>query len=123
MSDATSDRTGPRNALRHGLTSKIAVMPSGDLQAYQLHVKSFTDEYHPNGATEAHLVQFLADTSWRLNRVAGLEAKLLAVAPLSQADSSASLNSRLKALANLSIYSLRLSDQFQRTIARLRLAK
>jgi hypothetical protein len=56
------------NALRHGLTGQIVVMPSEDLQAYQLHLKSFTDEYHPQGATEANLVQALADASWRLNR-------------------------------------------------------
>src|ERR1700691_5879329 len=65
------------NALRHGLTGQIVVMPSEDLHAYQLHLKSFTDEYHPNGATEANLVQALADASWRLNRVAALETNLL----------------------------------------------
>src|SRR5271163_2464885 len=65
------------NALRHGLTGQIVVMPTEDLEAYQLHLKSFTDEYHPVGATEAHLVQALADTSWRLNRVAALETNLL----------------------------------------------
>src|ERR1700728_4666613 len=43
----------------------------------QLHLKSFADEYEPRGATESNLVQALADTSWRLNRVAALETKLL----------------------------------------------
>src|ERR1700685_2423514 len=65
------------NALRHGLTGQIVVMPSEDLHAYQLHLNSFTDEYHPKGATESHLVQALADASWRLNRVAALETNLL----------------------------------------------
>src|ERR1700693_5931926 len=65
------------NALRHGLTGQIVVMPAEDLQAYQLHLESFTGEYHPKGATESHLVQALADTSWRLNRVAALETNLL----------------------------------------------
>src|ERR1700722_5727817 len=54
------------NALRHGLTGQLVVMPTEDLYAYQDHVKSFTDEYHPEGATEAQLVQALADTSWRM---------------------------------------------------------
>jgi hypothetical protein len=49
------------------------------LQAYQLHLESFTDEYHPKGATEANLVQVLADTSWRLNRVAAMETNLLSL--------------------------------------------
>jgi hypothetical protein len=94
-------------------------MPSEDLQAYQRHITSFTDEYHPKGATEAHLVQALADASWRLNRVAALEANLLTLAaarepnPLADAPGQiqdamaivAALESQPKALANLSMHS------------------
>jgi hypothetical protein len=76
-------------------------MPTEDLQAYQRHLKSFADEYDPQGATEARLAQALADASWRLNRVAALE-------------------SRSKALGNLSMHSQRLSCQFERTVAQLR---
>ncbi len=94
------------NALRHGLTGQIVVMPTEDPGAYRSHVNSFTGEYDPEGATEAHLVQALADASWRLNRVVALEANLLA------AD--------FKALANLSLHSQRLSRQFERTVAQLR---
>src|SRR5579863_5640731 len=74
------------NALRHGLTGQIVVMPTEDLQAYQLHLKSFTGEYNPKGATESHLVQALADTSWRLNRVAALETNLLTLGVTSGAN-------------------------------------
>ena len=122
------------NALRHGLTGQIVVMPTEDLQAYQSHLKSFTDEYDPQGATEANLVQALAATSWRLNRVAALEANLLTLAaarhpnPLDDAPSqiqdamaiAAALESQAKALANLSMHSQRLSRQFERTAAQLR---
>jgi hypothetical protein len=122
------------NALRHGLTGQIVVMPTEDLEAYQLHVKSFTGEYHPQGATEAHLVQALADTSWRLNRVAALETNLLTLGISSgfslHAGASqeiqdamsivAALESQSKALANLSMHSQRLSRQFERTVAQLR---
>jgi hypothetical protein len=66
-----------QNALRHGLTGQTVVMPTEDLRAYEAHVKSFQDEYQPQGATEAQLVKSLADTSWRLNRVASFEATLL----------------------------------------------
>ena len=117
------------NALRHGLTGQIVVMPTEDLQAYQSHLKSFTDEYHPQGATESNLVQALADTSWRLNRVAALEANLLTLAaarepnPLDEAPGQiqdamaivAALESQSKALSNLSMHSQRLS-----TVAQLR---
>jgi hypothetical protein len=115
------------NALRHGLTGQIVVMPAEDLQAYQSHVKSFTDEYHPKGATEASLVQSLADASWRLNRVAALETNLLTLgisgdlSPIENALSTvAALESQSKALSNLSMHSQRLSRQFERTVTQLR---
>jgi hypothetical protein len=121
------------NALRHGLTGQIVVMPTEDLQAYQLHLNSFTDEYQPQGATESHLVQALADTSWRLNRVAALETNLLTLgvthaAPITDAPQQvqdamsivAALESQSKALANLSMHSQRLSRQFERTVIQLR---
>ncbi len=122
------------NALRHGLTGQIVVMPTEDLHAYQLHLTSFTDEYDPKGATESHLVQALADTSWRLNRVAALETNLLTMGIASQlnpfSDSPqqvqdamsivAALESQSKALANLSMHSQRLSRQFERTVTQLR---
>jgi hypothetical protein len=121
------------NALRHGLTGQIVVMPTEDLQAYQLHLESFTDEYTPKGATESHLVQALADTSWRLNRVAALETNLLtlgianATSPITDAPSEvqdafaivSALESQSKALSNLSLHSQRLSRQFERTLAQL----
>ena len=79
--------TGPRteagkqrsslNALRHGLTGQIVVMPAEDLESYQHHIQSFVDEYHPQGPTETQLVQSLADAAWRLNRVSVLETNLL----------------------------------------------
>ena len=122
------------NALRHGLTGQIVVMPTEDLHAYQLHLKSFTEEYDPKGATEANLVQALADTSWRLNRVAALETNLLTMgvattrSPIADAPDQvqdalsivAALESQSKALSNLSMHSQRLSRQFERTVTQLR---
>jgi hypothetical protein len=112
------------NALRHGLTSQIVVIPTEDQQVYQLHLKSFTDEYDPQGVTESHLVQAVADTAWRLNRVAVLETNLLTLAAANPLDDAPalvmSLESQTKALANLSLHSQRLSRQFERTVAQLR---
>ena len=122
------------NALRHGLTGQIIVMPNEDLAAYQSHLKSFTAEYTPKGATESHLVQALADTSWRLNRVAALETNLLtlgianATSPITDAPQKvqdafsivSALESQSKALSNLSLHSQRLARQFERTLIQLR---
>jgi hypothetical protein len=126
-------RKSSLNALRHGLTGQIVVMPTEDLQAYQRHLESFTAEYNPQGPTEAHLVQALADTSWRLNRVAALETNVLtlglasASGPLLSAPQqiqdalaiAAALESQAKALSSLSMHSQRLSRQFERTIDKL----
>jgi hypothetical protein len=120
------------NSLRHGLTAQLAVMPTEDLAVYERHLKSFTDEYDPQGATEANLVQSLADTSWRLNRVAVLETNLLTqgiVSPppypsfrkkFSAMSIADSLASQCRSLSNLSMHSQRLSRQFERTVTQLR---
>jgi hypothetical protein len=112
------------NALRHGLTGQIVVMPAEDLQAYQRHLESFATECKPKGPIEAHLVQALADTSWRINRVAALETNLLNLAAVGEGIEdalaiAASLESQSKALANLSMHSQRLSRQFERTVDKL----
>src|ERR1700691_5600067 len=79
--------TGPRtdsgkqrsslNALRHGLTAASAVLPSEDQAAYNAHRRGFFDEYQPATPTATQLVQELAHTFWRLNRIPSLEAALL----------------------------------------------
>jgi hypothetical protein len=94
-------------------------MPTEDLKAYRRHLESFTAEYHPAGATEAHLVEALADTSWRLNGVAVLETNLLNLAAVESIEDGF-LERQSKALATLSMHSLRLSREFERTVTQLR---
>jgi hypothetical protein len=117
------------NALRHGLTGQVVVMRDEDMQAYQRHVLSFNDEYNPQGATEAHLVQALADAAWRQNRAAALETNLISglagyQGPRTELDdaicNSKSLEMRIKQLSILSVHSQRLSRQFERTEKHLR---
>jgi hypothetical protein len=136
--------TGPRtpagkhrsslNALRHGLTGQTIVLPTEDLAAYQLHSKSFLDEYQPKGATETQLVQFLIDTSWQLNRAAAIETNLLSLgladpegrlrADHPQAEAALNMAIAFRdnagAFANLSTYSQRLDRRFERTLLQLR---
>ena len=102
-------KTSSLNAIRHGLTAQTVVMPAEDPVAYQQHVQSLADEYHPQGATETLLVQALADASWRLNRVTAIEATLLAAA-----------ESPSKTMCNLSLHTQRLSRQFEKTVIQLR---
>jgi hypothetical protein len=102
-------QTSSLNALRHGLTGQIVVIPTDDPQAYQAHLESFKKEYDPQGATESNMVQALADASWRLNRIAALETDALGLA----------IESRFKALGILSMHSQRLSRQFGKTVTEL----
>ena len=125
--------TGPRtesgkqrsslNALRHGLSSRTAVMPSEDPQAYQLHCQQFHDEYQPQTPTEMHLAQELADTAWRLNRIPLLEANLLTRATDTRATCepiACDVAEATRALATLGMHGQRLSRQFQKTLDQLR---
>jgi hypothetical protein len=100
------------NALRHGLTGQLVVMPTEDLVLYESHKKILVDELRPKGAMETLLVQALADVSWRLNRVAALETKILTTTALE-------VEAQSRALANLSLHSHRLSRQFEKTAAQL----
>jgi hypothetical protein len=45
------------NALRHGLTGQIIVLPNDDLNSYQQHIQNFVSQYHPKGATELALLR------------------------------------------------------------------
>ena len=65
------------NALRHGLTGHIIVMPGEDLAAYERFAKTLFDEHQPETPTEKILVQTIVDVSWRLNRAVALENNLL----------------------------------------------
>jgi len=136
--------TGPRtsagkqrsslNALRHGLTGHVIVLPSEDQAAYEHHTRRLFDDLQPKGALEEQLVQSLADTSWRINRIAALETNLLALGIHEQSANidtthpeahaalamAASVREQTRALANLSMHEHRLSRQFERTLKQLR---
>jgi hypothetical protein len=107
-------------AMRYTLgTEQLVVSPDEDRELYHLHRQTFRDDYQPQGATEEHLVQSLADLSWRLNRVVALETNILSMS-YSLRDLADGLFDQTKALANLSLHSQRLSRQFERTVAQLR---
>ena len=136
--------TGPRtpagkqrsslNALRHGLTGHVIVLPSEDHAAYQHHTRRLFDDLQPKGALEEQLVQSLADTSWRINRIVALETNLLALGIHEQSNNidtahpevhaalamAASVREQTRALSNLSAHEHRLSRQFERTLKQLR---
>ena len=92
-------QTGPRtaegkaassmNAMSHGLTTSKVVLPGEDLAQFQHLRHSLLKEHRPNTPTEKLLVEEMAQSHWRLDRVRRrqdqafesetLDAKLLAI--------------------------------------------
>jgi hypothetical protein len=115
---STGPRTEPgklrssRNALRHGLTARTAVLPTEDPEAYQRHIQQFLDEYAPATPTETQLVHEIANTAWRLNRIPLLEAELFS--------KNLDPQTLIPMLATLGLLGSRLSRQFQKALDQLR---
>ena len=66
------------NAVKTGLTGRTVLLHSDDADVYRQHLAAYTKEYQPAGLREQELVQSLADTQWRLQRIPGLEMAIYA---------------------------------------------
>ena len=132
---AEGKRKSSMNALRHGLTSQVVVMPTEDLIAYMDHSDTFHAEYSPVGPTETHLTQTLADCAWRLNRARALENNLLTIGLQRREDrqnennyheintalaTAEGIEARTRQLAMLSLHDARLTRQFDKTLTLLK---
>jgi hypothetical protein len=53
------------NALRHGLTARVVVLPSEDMDAYQAFSKEIVDSLDPQTPVERQFAQTVADNQWR----------------------------------------------------------
>ena len=127
-------RQSALNALRHGLTGQVIVLPTDDLTAYEKHTQAFHAEYLPQGPTETHLAQTLADGAWRLNRIRAMETNLLTLGlqqhtkrttvdhPQAQAAMATASGTagHIRQLAILSLHEARLTRQFDKTLTQLR---
>ncbi len=67
------------NALRHGLSGQIVVLPNEDMQAYLAFGQRLLDDMAPQGELEKQMVQTLVDTQWRLNRGRSVENCMFAM--------------------------------------------
>jgi hypothetical protein len=88
--------TGPRteegktkssmNAIKTGLTGRTVLLPTDDALAYQQHLDRHFAEFSPATDKEKSLTQSIADSEWRLLRIAPLEAGIYAVGRRQLAD-------------------------------------
>src|SRR3981081_1772817 len=118
------------NAYRHGPTGQTITLPAEDLVAYQDFPRTFFDRYQPVDIIEKQLVQSLADTSWRLNRVAALEHNLIGLGFDEHSDSITTehpeahaafviieaMRDETPALAVLGLHTARLSRHLDKTL-------
>ena len=75
-----------RNALKTGLTGKTVLLSNDDAEHYRFHVARFFELFNPATGRESELVQTLADTQWRLNRIPTLEMGVYALAEIELAE-------------------------------------
>lgn len=65
------------NSLKHGLSSKQALLPTEDPQEFAEFTDRFTEDLKPDGELECFLVERIVGLAWRLQRVARIEAGIL----------------------------------------------
>ncbi|HEX4165926.1 MAG TPA: hypothetical protein VHZ55_10680 [Bryobacteraceae bacterium] len=83
---AAGKATSSLNAVKTGLTGRTVLLPSEDAALYEAHVSHFVKRYEPVGDDERNLVQSLADTEWRLQRIPSLEMGIFAIGRLEFAE-------------------------------------
>lgn len=123
-----------RNALKTGLTGRSILLSADEADAYEHHVARFACDFNPLGDREHELVQSLADTQWRLNRIPSLEAGIYATGRMRYADLFAGEPAELqpmliethtylthqKELKNLGLQESRLRRQYATDLAELK---
>ncbi len=127
-------RIASMNAVKTGLTGRTVLLPSDDADAYRAHITAYEKEYKPVGLRETELVQSMADTQWRLQRIPGLESAIYARGRYEFAEAHANeelslrkalidLDTHLKyekQLRNLQLQESRLTRRYEKESAELR---
>ena len=122
------------NALRHGLTGRIVVLPSEDINVYQTFCKELMADLAPETPLERQYAQTFCDTQWRLNRARSYEDSMLALGHFEHADSldvedpqilaaltaAKVFRENSKAFVNLSLYEQRLQRMQKEALRQLR---
>jgi len=122
------------NALRHGLTARVVVLPSEDMAAYKAFSKEIVDSLDPQTPVERQFAQTIADNQWRINRIRSIEDGMLGMGHFESAGDFDAPNSEIhsamtaarafrensKAFVNLSIYEQRLHRSMKDALRQLK---
>ena len=67
------------NALRHGLTGQVNLMPDEDRAAHDKFCAAIVESLAPEGALEIQFAQAVAEDNWRMNRGRAIETNIFAI--------------------------------------------
>jgi hypothetical protein len=122
------------NALRHGLSGRIVVLPSEDMGQYLKFSHEFVDSLYPATPLESELAQTVADGYWRLKRFRTVEEGMLAMGNYekegdfdaateevhSAFSATKAFRANSQAFVNLSIYEQRIQRGIEKSMKQLR---
>jgi hypothetical protein len=122
------------NALRHGLTARVVVLPSEDMDAYTQFSKEIVDSLDAQTPVERQFAQTVADNQWRINRIRSIEDGMLGMGHFEAAGdfdcptpeihsamtAARAFRDNSKSFVNLSIYEQRLHRSMKESLRQLR---
>jgi hypothetical protein len=127
-------RRSSLNAIRHGLSGRVVVLPSEDLNQYQAFSQELVDSFDPRTPLERQLAQIAADQQWRLNRVRSIEDGMFALGHSEEAGNFETGNTEIhaaltaarvfrqdsKAFVNLTLYEQRIHRIMEKALKQLK---
>jgi len=122
------------NALRHGLTARVVVLPSEDMAAYNAFSKEIVNSLDAQTPVERQFAQTVADNQWRINRIRSIEDGMLAQGHFEAAGdfdadnpeihsamtAARAFRTHSQAFVNLSIYEQRLHRSMNEALRQLK---
>jgi hypothetical protein len=122
------------NALRHGLTARVVVLPSEDMDVYQTFSKEIVASLDAQRPVERQFAQTVADNQWRINRIRSIEDGMLGMGHFEAAGDFDCPSSQIhaamtaarafrddsKSFVNLSIYEQRLHRTMKEALRQLK---
>jgi hypothetical protein len=130
-------RRSSLNALRHGLTGQTVVLPGENVSHFEDLFLAFQQDLKPFGQLEKQLVQTIAETQWRINRVASIESNLIALGVHEYAETidtedpiihsalvqAKAVRAEMAQIAMLGLHQTRLTKILHQTLAQLKQAQ
>ena len=129
-------RRSSLNAVRHGLTGHVVVLPSEDLGVLEEYTRSIMSSFHDlQGALEISIAENIANTLWRVRRAAAAEDNMLSLGLMEEvaenlnlehaqihnaASNAKTFRHQSRVFNTMSLYTQRLHNQAQRLMAQLK---